>query len=561
MPDAVVIGSGPNGLSAAVELAWRGADVLVLEARDTIGGGMRTEELTVPGLRHDICSGCHPMGILSPYWRTLPLSEHGLRWVKPAASVAHPLDDGPAVLLYPSVDDTAAQLGPDARAYERLMTPLLHNPEGLLSDLMGPLGVPRHPLQLIRFGLLALRSARGLAESRFAGERARALFAGCAGHSILPLERMTTAAFGLIFSIAGHTEPWPVAEGGSASIAAALASLLHERGGRIETGVHVRSMADLPPAKAYLFDTSPTQLADIAGDALPAGYSRRLRRYRYGPGVFKLDLAVSGPIPWRDPRCLEASTVHLGGTLDEIAAAEAAVWAGEHPENPYVLVVQQSQHDPTRSADSHHSVYAYCHVPPGSTLDLTAVVERQIERFAPGFGQTIVARHAMNTRDYQAHNPNYLGGAIAGGVADLGQLFTRPVARLNPYTTPNKSLFICSASTPPGGGVHGMCGFYAAKAAARVLLPVQGAGRCGLRPPAPASTSHGPSASGRTGAQTMRASWGGSENTTRSRSAPSHPEGPHPTLRPCPPTPERPVRTGLCARSLCPSWPSCWARA
>ncbi|MCG8421844.1 MAG: NAD(P)/FAD-dependent oxidoreductase [Proteobacteria bacterium] len=465
--DAVIIGSGPNGLSAAIELAGRGASVLVLEAREQIGGGMRTAELTVPGLRHDVCSACHPMGVLSPYWRTLPLADHGLEWVFPAASVAHPLDDGPAVLLRRSVDQTAAGLGADGAAYKRLLAPFLRNPHGLLRDALAPLGLPRNPLLMLRFALVALRSARGLAEARFSGQRARALFAGCAAHSILPLESKATAALGVMFSLTAHVESWPVARGGSASIAAALASLLEQRGGRIETGAHVRSLADLPPARVYLFDTSPAQLADIAEPVLPARYLARLRRYRYGPGAFKLDLALDGPIPWTDPACLDASTVHLGGTFDEIAAAEAAVWRGEHPERPYVLVCQQTVQDASRSRDGQHTAYAYCHVPSGSTVDLTGVIEGQIERFAPGFCDRILARHTMNTADFERRNPNYRGGAITGGVADLGQLFARPVARLNPYTTPNRRILICSASTPPGGGVHGMCGYHAARTAAR----------------------------------------------------------------------------------------------
>ena len=465
--DAVIIGSGPNGLSAAIELAGRGASVLVLEAREQIGGGMRTAELTVPGLRHDVCSACHPMGVLSPYWRTLPLADHGLEWVFPAASVAHPLDDGPAVLLRRSVDQTAAGLGADGAAYKRLLAPFLRNPHGLLRDALAPLGLPRNPLLMLRFALVALRSARGLAEARFSGQRARALFAGCAAHSILPLESKATAALGVMFSLTAHVESWPVARGGSASIAAALASLLEQRGGRIETGAHVRSLADLPPARVYLFDTSPAQLADIAEPVLPARYLARLRRYRYGPGAFKLDLALDGPIPWTDPACLDASTVHLGGTFDEIAAAEAAVWRGEHPERPYVLVCQQTVQDASRSRDGQHTAYAYCHVPSGSTVDLTGVIEGQIERFAPGFCDRILARHTMNTADFERRNPNYRGGAITGGVADLGQLFARPVARLNPYTTPNRRILICSASTPPGGGVHGMCGYYAARSVLR----------------------------------------------------------------------------------------------
>ncbi len=467
--EAVVVGSGPNGLAAAIELARAGASVVVLEARDEIGGGMRTAELTLPGFAHDVCSGCHPMGVLSPFFRTLPLDRHGLRWIQPPASVAHPLDDGPAVLLRRSLRETAAELGEDARAYERLFAPFLREPHALLTDLLAPLGIPKHPIRMARFGLPGLLPAAASFRLRFRGERARALLAGCAAHSILPLEQPLTAAVGMIFALTGHVEDWPIAAGGSRSIGRALGSYLRERGGRIETGRHVRSLADLPPSRVVLFDTSPEQLAAIAESVLPAGYVRRLRRYRYGPGAFKLDWALDGPIPWRDPRVLEASTVHLGGTLDEIAAAEAAVWRGEHPDRPFVLVVQQSQFDGTRAPEGKHTGYAYCHVPSGSTVDRTEAVETQIERFAPGFRDRILARHAMRTTDLRNENPNYVGGAITGGVADLFQFFARPVARLDPYSTPNPRLFICSASTPPGAGVHGMCGHFAARSALRRL--------------------------------------------------------------------------------------------
>jgi phytoene dehydrogenase-like protein len=467
--DAVVVGSGPNGLAAAIELARAGASVRVLEARDEIGGGIRSAELTLPGFVHDVCSGCHPLGVLSPWFRSLPLDRHGLRWIRPLASVAHPLDDGPAVLLRLSLGETARELGADVRAYERLFAPFLEHPHELLEDLLGPLRLPRHPIRLARFGLPGLLPAAGSFRARFRGQRARALLAGCAAHSILPLERPLTAAVGMIFAITAHVDAWPVAAGGSQAIGRALGSYLRELGGRIETGVHVRSLRDLPAARIVLFDTSPARLADICEPILPAGYLRRLRRYRYGPGVFKLDWALDGPIPWRDPRVLEASTVHLGGTLDEIAAGEAAVWRGAHPERPFVLVVQQSQFDPSRAPAGKHTGYAYCHVPAGSTVDLTDVVERQIERFAPGFRDCILARHRLGTRDLENENPNYVGGAITGGVADLFQFFTRPVARLDPYSTPNPRLFLCSASTPPGGGVHGMCGYFAARSAVRRL--------------------------------------------------------------------------------------------
>ena len=467
--DAVVIGSGPNGLSAAVALGQAGASVLVLEASDEIGGGTRTAELTLPGFHHDVCSAVHTTGILSPFFRTLPLEDHGLRWVSPPASVAHPLDDQPAVIMWRSVEDTALGLGADAGSYRDLIAPFLHHAQGFFDDALGPLGWPHHPLPFVRFGLKAMWPATAFANWQFQQSRAKALFAGCAGHSILPLDKMFTAALGLIFSIAGHVEPWPIASGGSQAIPRALGSLLRELGGEIRTGVHITSPAELPAARVYLFDTSPDQLASIAQDALPGGYRRRLGRYRYGPGAFKLDWALDGPIPWRDPNCLEASTVHLGGTLEEIAAGEAEVFRGKHPKQPYVLLCQQSQFDASRAPEGKHTGYAYCHVPGGSTVDMTEAIERQVERFAPGFKDRILSRRVMNTHDFHRYNPNFVGGAITGGVADAFQLFTRPVARLDPYTTPNPRVFICSASTPPGGGVHGMCGFHAAKRALQRL--------------------------------------------------------------------------------------------
>jgi phytoene dehydrogenase-like protein len=469
MLDAVVVGSGPNGLAAGIELAQRGAEVKIIEAADSVGGGMRSGELTLPGYVHDICSAVHPLGILSPFFMSLPLDQHGLEWAKPPASVAHPLDDQPAVMLYKSLATTAENLGADGKSWKNAFAPFLSKSEELLEDILGPLSIPEHPLLLARFGLPGLRSAVGYANSRFKADQARALFSGCAAHSILPLEKKLTTAVGFLFALSAHMEDWPVAVGGSKNIADALASYFKSLGGTIETSTRISHVGELPNAKVYLFDTDPLQLASIASSVLPDNYVKRIRKYRYGPGVFKMDWAFDGPIPWKDPRCLEASTVHVGGTMAEVAASERAAWNDEHSENPFLILCQQSQFDPSRAPEGKQTGYAYCHVPAGSTQDMTGVIENQIERFAPGFRDCILARHTTDTSDLHSHNPNYVGGAIAGGVADITQIFTRPVARLNPYTTPNPRIFICSASTPPGGGVHGMCGFHAARAALKKI--------------------------------------------------------------------------------------------
>ncbi|TRX56117.1 NAD(P)/FAD-dependent oxidoreductase [Fulvivirga sp. M361] len=463
--DAVIIGSGPNGLAAAIELARNGAKVAVFEAATTPGGGLRTAELTLPGFHHDFCSAVHPMGVLSPYFKKLPLEQYGLKWIFPEASVAHPLDDGAAVLLTRSLKETALGLGNDAESYVRLLRPFVTKAEALLEDALAPLTIPKSPFLMARFGMKAIRSATGLANSIFKETRAKALFAGCAAHSILPLEKPLSAALGMMFTLTGHVTDWPVAAGGSQYIADALTSYLRELGGDIITSTRVTSMKDLPPAKAYLFDTDPLQLMRIASDRLPNGYVKRLQRYHFGPGAFKVDWALDGPIPWKDPNCLKASTVHIGGTIDEIASSERDAWYGRHHEKPFVLLCQQSQFDTGRAPEGKHTGYAYCHVPNGSDVDRTEAIENQIERFAPGFKDIILKRHTTGGRAFSNYNPNYVGGAITGGVADLTQLFTRPVARFDPYSTPDPKIFICSASTPPGGGVHGMCGYYAAKSA------------------------------------------------------------------------------------------------
>ena len=467
--DAVIIGSGPNGLAAGITLARAGKSVLVLEGKDTIGGGTRTAELTLPGFRHDICSALHPLGVASPFFGKLPLDQYGLEWITPAASLAHPLDDGTAVMVEGTVADTAANLGPDAAAYRRLMGPLVARWQALLGDVLGPLRLPSHPLLMARFGLSALLPAATLARTVFRGERARAVFAGMAAHATLPLTAPATAAFGLMLGLVAHAIGWPMPRGGSQRFADALGAHLRSLGGEIRTGTWARSMDDLPQARAILFDTSPRELVEIAGDRLPSGYRDSLSRYRYGPGVFKLDFALDGPIPWAAEECLRAGTVHLGGTLEEITESEAAVWRGEHHERPYVIVAQHSLFDDTRAPEGKHTVWAYCHVPNGSTEDMTARVEAQIERFAPGFRDRILAVSSMDATQMEAYNPNYVGGDINAGVQDLRQFFTRPVVRVDPYSTPAEGIYLCSSSTPPGGGVHGMCGYHAARSVLRHL--------------------------------------------------------------------------------------------
>ncbi len=411
----------------------------------------------------------HPFAAASPFFRELPLGDHGLELIHPPAPLAHPLDGGTAVIVRRSVQETAAGLGDDGAAYARLMTPFVERFDDLAEQVMGPLRPPRHPVLMARFGLHAVRSARALAEGAFGGERARALFAGLAAHSLLALERPLTGALGMVLGTSAHAVGWPVARGGSQRIVDALASLLASLGGGVETGVDVRSMDDLPPARAYLFDVVPANLERIAGDRLPSSYRDRLRKFRHGPGIFKVDLALDGPVPWSAPECAEAGTVHLGGTLDEVAASEAAVADGEHPERPFVLLAQQSVADDSRAPAGKHAVWAYCHVPNGSTIDMTDRIEAQIERFAPGFRELVLGRHAMGPADLERYNPNYPGGDISGGASGGLQLFARPVVSVVPYSTPGKGIFLCSSSTPPGAGVHGMCGFHAAEAALRSL--------------------------------------------------------------------------------------------
>lgn len=467
MSDAVVVGAGPNGLAAAITLAREGHSVVVFEAEDTIGGGARTAELTLPGYLHDVCSAIHPLAVASPFFRSVPLEEHGVEMIHPSAPLAHPLDDGSAVLLERSVDETADGLGVDAAAYEKLMTPLARDAQSVGDEVLGPLRPPRHPIAMARFGRRAVRSAVGLANALFEGERAKAMFAGVAAHSMLSLRVPMTSAYGLMLIMIGHAVGWPIPRGGSQAIADGLASYLESLGGKIVTGARIESVDDLAPARAVLFDVTPRQLLQIAGRRLPDRYKRRLERYRYGPGAFKVDFAIDGPIPWKARECGRAGTVHLGGTLEEIAASEEALANGRHADRPYVLVGQQSLFDATRAPAGKHTVWAYCHVPNSSTADMTDRIENQIERFAPGFKDCILAKSIITPADLERHNANCIGGDINGGSADLRQVFMRPAPRLDPYSTPAKDIFICSSSTPPLGGVHGMCGYYGARSALR----------------------------------------------------------------------------------------------
>jgi phytoene dehydrogenase-like protein len=462
--DAVVIGSGPNGLVAGVTIARTGRRVLVVEGQPTPGGGTRSAELTEPGFVHDVCSAIHPLGIASPALRTLPLDQHGLRWIQPTAPLAHPLDDH-TVLLQRSVQATSDGLGTDGAAWTRLFAPIVDAGFGLVDDVLSPLSPPRHPIAMARFGLKALRSATELTSSRFDGQAAAALFGGVAAHSILPLDRHVSAGVGLFLGALGHVAGWPLPQRGSQAIADALVAELRSHDGELECDRPVSSLADLPPSTVVLADVAPRNLAAIAGDRLPAKVRARYLGFRHGPAVFKLDYALSDPVPWRDPATATAATVHVGGTFEEIAAAEAAVARGEHPARPFVLVVQSSLFDPTRAPAGRHTLWTYCHVPNGSTVDVTEALERQIERFAPGFRDTIVRRHRATPADIEAANPNSVGGDITGGAADLRQLFTRPVVSRRPWATGAPGLYLCSSSTPPGAGVHGMCGLHAANLA------------------------------------------------------------------------------------------------
>lgn len=461
--DVVIIGSGPNGLSAAILLAQNGLSVKVIEAKDTIGGGTRTEELTESGFLHDVCSAVHPTGIGSPFLSSLPLHDHGLEWIHPDHPVAHPMDNGEAVIASLSLDETMQRLGKDGKNYHNLVSDFSNHWDKLSKDILGPIRIPHSPLLMAKFGWYGMLSAKLLANSIFDTPALKAYFAGLAAHSILPLEKAFTASFGLAFAASVHSVGWPVAKGGSSSITNAMASFFKELGGVIETGRHIKAINEVDESDRIVFDVTPHQIASMAQHELPITLRNKLLKYEYGPGVFKMDFALSEPVPWRNSACSGAGTLHLGGTLEEISFSESQTWKNIHPEKPFVLVSQPSLFDSTRAPEGKHTLWAYCHVPNGSDRDCSEMIIKQIERFAPGFRDTILATHSMNAPEYEVYNPNYIGGDINGGAQTFRQLIGRPLLKWDPYKLPVDGMYICSSSTPPGGGVHGMCGYYAAR--------------------------------------------------------------------------------------------------
>ena len=470
--DAVVVGAGPNGLAAAITLQQEGLSVLLVEGSHETGGGMRTSELTLPGYFHDVCSAIHPMAFASPFFQSVPLKDFGLNFVHPDFCAAHPLEDGSTAVLHHSIDTTSKYLGIDADQYQKMVTPIVDALPSLTNDILGPLKFPSKVADFVSFGLKAIRSAKSVARE-FKTEQAKALWAGMAAHALQPLTNIASASIGFVLLAAGHQYGWPIPIGGSQEIATALESYFRSLGGKVLTNSFITHLAQLPSAKAYLFDVTPKQLLEIAGHRFSSIYRWQLNRYRYGMGVFKIDWALDDIIPFSSEECRRAGTVHIGNTFADIERSEADAWNGHHAEKPFVLLAQQSTFDQTRAPKGKHTGWAYCHVPNGSTNDMTNIIEAQVERFAPGFRERILARHVFDTRKLEAYNPNYIGGDINAGAIDVTQLFTRPALRLSPYKTSARGIYICSASTPPGGGVHGMSGYHAARRALRDEFNIQ----------------------------------------------------------------------------------------
>lgn len=470
--DAVVVGSGPNGLAAAITMQRAGLSVLMLESKEEVGGGLRSGELTLPGFTHDTCSAIHPLALASPFFTQLSLKEHGLDFINPILAAAHPFDDGKAAILEHAVENTARCLRKDEKHYVNLMKSLVNDWKYVVQDILGPLRYPSNPIALARFGSKAIFPATLLAR-KFSTREGRALFAGMASHSMLPLNFPASSAIALVLLACGHTKGWPVSRGGSQAIANAMANYFKFIGGSIRTNTHVKSLNDVPSCHSVLFDIGPRQLLQIAGHKFSSIYTSQLQRFRYGMGVFKIDWALDGQIPFTAHECRMAGTVHIGGTIEEIAHAEKMAWKGKHSDRPFILLAQQSLFDQSRAPEGKHTAWAYCHVPNNSTVDLTETIENQIQRFAPGFRDRIIGRHTMNSVQFEQYNPNYVGGDINGGAFTLSQMFTRPALRLSPYRTSSKGLYLCSASTPPGGGVHGMCGYYAAKQALKDIFHIR----------------------------------------------------------------------------------------
>ncbi len=468
--DAIVIGSGPNGLSAAIALSSTFRSVLLVEAKSSIGGGVRSAELTLPGFVHDICSAVHPLAISSPFFRRLALERYGLAWIHPEIPVAHPFEDGTALFLHRSLEITCEAFGEDGRAYKSLVEPFVKYYDTLLTEILKPIHIPKNPYLMLRFAAKALGSAKNLAYKTFRNSHTRALFAGLAAHAMIPLEKPLTASFGIILAILAHAVGWPIIKGGSQRLADALSRVFMDNGGEIETDFSVSSLDGLPRASYYFFDVTPRQLLNIEGIDLTNSYRARLRRFRYGPGVQKVDWALRKPIPWKADICKKAGTVHIGNTFEEIDSSIQLVNAGETPDLSYVIVAQQTLFDATRAPEGMHTAWAYCHVPNGASEDIADRIEDRIEQYAPGFKGTIMARHSMSACAMEQHNPNYVGGDINGGTQDLFQLYTRPTYSICPYRTSAKNIYICSSSTPPGGGVHGLCGYYATKSLTNLII-------------------------------------------------------------------------------------------